>query len=438
MNRRAFCRSLTAAVIPAAIAQQLEKQDRGRPPLTIKDAKVITTSAGGRYRWVFLKIITSEPGLYGIGTANNAFQTAAVITALEKSLIPWLIGKDANRIEDLWQSAQYRTYWRNGPVNNNVLSAMDMALWDIKGKRAGMPVYELLGGKTRDAVACYDHAAGVDKEAAVASVQKSIDNGYRYIRVQYGEGGYGGGGFVRSGAGNRPEGGYNGLAFDEEMYVENIPKVFEYVRSKVGFGPKLCHDVHSHLSGINAVDFSRRMQPYQMFFVEDVLAPEQIDWYKQIRQVCTTPQAVGEVFSHPYEYVPLITGRLIDFTRCRVAAIGGITPARKLANLCETHGVRTAFQEGGENDPVNQIAAYHVDISTPAFGVQEENHFPEVVHEVLPGTARIRKGYMYGSDKPGLGIDINEQLAAKYPISEPRQGGPYRTDRALDGSVVRP
>src|SRR4051794_14969880 len=376
MNRRAFFQTLGAATVPAAVAQQLEKQERGRPVLTIKDAKVITTSAGGPYRWVFLKLITSEPGLYGIGTANNAFQTAAVITALEKSLIPWLIGKDANRIEDLWQSANYRTYWRTGPINNNVLAAMDMALWDIKGKRAGMPVYELLGGKTRDAVACYDHAAGADKEAAVASVQKSMDNGYRYIRVQYGEGGYGGGGFFPSGQGNRPEGGYNDLAFDEEMYVENVPKVFEYVRSKVGFGPKLCHDVHSHLSGINAVDFSRRMQPYQMFFIEDVLAPEQIDWYRQIRQVCTTPQAVGEVFSHPFEYMPLIANKLIDFTRCRVTAIGGITPTRKMVALCEANGVRTAFQEGGENDPVNQIAAYHVDISSSAFGIQEENHFP--------------------------------------------------------------
>jgi mannonate dehydratase len=180
------------------------------------------------------------------------------------------------------------------------------------------------------------------------------------------------------------------------------------------------------------------MQPYQMFFVEDVLAPEQIDWYRQIRQVCTTPQAVGEVFSHPYEYIPLVTNRLIDFTRCRVTAIGGITPARKLASLCEVHGVKTAFQEGGENDPVNQIAAWHVDISSSAFGIQEENHFPDIVREVLPGTAEIRKGYMYGSEKPGLGIDINEQLAAKYPIAEARQGGPYRTDRSLDGSVVRP
>ena len=439
LTRRNFWKALAAApIMPLAAAQQAESRMRGLPPLIIKDATVISTSAGGRYRWVFLKLITSEPGLYGIGTANNAFQTQTVITALEKSLIPWLIGKDANRIEDLWNSANYRTYWRTGPINNNVLAAMDMALWDIKGKRAGMPVYELLGGKSRDAVACYDHVGGKDKESAADAVQKSMATGYRHIRVQFGESGYGGGGFYAAGEGNRPEGGYSGLAFDEDMYVHAVPEMFDYIRSKVGFAPKLLHDVHSHLSGINAVEFCRRMQPYQMYFVEDVLAPEQVEWYKQIRQVCSTPQAVGEVFSHPFEYMPLITNRLIDFTRCRVVAIGGITPVRKMAAVCEVHGVRTAFQEGGENDPVNQLAAYHVDISSPAFGIQEENHFPDVVREVLPGTAEIRKGYMYGSDKPGLGIDINEQLAAKYPIGETRQGGPYRTDRALDGSIVRP
>lgn len=439
MNRRTFSRALLAApAIPAASAQVFQQRTKGLPPLTIKDAKVITTSAGGRYRWVFLKVMTSEPGLYGIGSANNNYQAHAVIAALEKHLIPWLIGKDANRIEDLWQSAHYKTYWRNGPVNNNVLSALDMALWDIKGKRAGMPVYELLGGKTRDAVPCYDHAGGRTKEECVDSVQKSMATGYRHIRVQYGEGGYGGGGFIPAKQGNRPEGGYDGLAFDPDVYVETVPRVFEYVRSKVGFEPKLCHDVHSHLSGVTAVEFSRRMQPYQMLFVEDVLAPEEIQWYREIRKVCTTPQAVGEVFSHPYEYVPLITERVIDFVRCRVAAIGGITQAKKTATLCEFFGVKTAFQEGGENDPVNQMAAYHVDISSTAFGIQEENGFPAVAREVIPGTAEIRKGYLYGSDKPGLGVDINEQLAAKYPIGEARNGGAYRTDRTLDGAVVRP
>ena len=440
IDRREFAKKLLAAsVVPAAAAQQAQQKTRGLPPLTIKDAKVITTSGGGRYRWVFLKLITSEPGLYGIGSANNNFQTAAVITALEKSLIPWIIGKEANRIEDLWNSANYRTYWRYGPVNNNVLSAMDMALWDIKGKRAGMPVYELLGGKVRDAVPCYDHQAGRDKEEAVANVQKSMAEGWRYIRVQYGEGGYGGGGFFPSGKGERPEGGYQGLAFDEDLYVTTIPSVFEHIRSKVGFEPKLLHDVHSHVSGINAVELSRRLNPSQMYFVEDVLAPEQIDWYRHIRKVCSTPQAVGEVFSHPYETLPLVTERLIDFTRCRVAAIGGITAAKKLATVCEPFGVKTAFQEGGENDPVNQIAAYHVDISSAAFGIQEENHFPASVHEMMPGAGQIRRGYLYGSDQPGLGIDINEQLAAKYPIKlDLPQGGAYRTDRTLDGAVVRP
>jgi mannonate dehydratase len=232
---------------------------------------------------------------------------------------------------------------------------------------------------------------------------------------------------------------YRGLnGYDEEVYVDTIPKVFDYVRAKVGFEPKLLHDVHSHLSGINAVEFCRRMQPYQMFFIEDVLPPEQLAWYRQIRQVCATPQAVGEVFAHPYEYIPLVTERLIDFVRCRVAAIGGITQARKIATLCEFFGVRTAFQEGGDNDPVNQMASYHVDISSTAFGIQEENQFPPQVHEMMPGCAQIRNGYLYGSDRPGLGLDINEQLAAKYPLEAFPRGGAYQTDRAMDGSVVKP
>jgi mannonate dehydratase len=439
MHRRDLLKSLLAApAIPAAAAEQAERRTRGLPPLTIKDCKVITTSGGRGYRWVFLKIITSEPGLYGIGSANNFFQTEAVVTALEKHLTPWLIGKDADRIEDLWQAAHVRTYWRNGPINNMVLGAMDEALWDIKGKRCGVPVYELLGGKTRDAVACYDHCGGGTKEECVETVQKSLAKGYRHIRIQYGQGGYGGGGFYPPGKAERPESGYKGMAFDEQLYIDTIPPVFEYVRSKLGMEPKLTHDVHSHLSGINAVEFARRMQPYGMYFIEDILAPEQIAWFRNIRQASTAPQAVGEVFTHPFEYIPLITERLIDFVRCRVTAIGGITPARKAAVFCEVFGVKTAFQEGGDNDPVNQLAAYHVDISSPAFGIQEENGFPPLVYEMMPGTAEIRRGYLYGSGKPGLGIDIKEEIAAKYPIKYPADGGAYPTDRAVDGSVVKP
>jgi len=422
--------------MPAAAAQEAARRTTGLPRLTIKDVKIIKTSGGARYRWVFLKIITSEPGLYGIGSANNAYQTDAVIAALESHLKPWLIGKDPDQIEDLWQSSHLKTYWRNGPVNNNVLSAMDMALWDIKGKRAGMPVYELLGGKVRDAVPCYDHVGGNDASSAAEAAQKSLASGYRHIRIQFGS--YGGGGFIPSGQGSRPEGGRTGQAFDEEVYVERVSKMFEEVRAKIGFEAKLCHDVHSHLTGMNAAEFCRRLQPLQMFFVEDVLSPETLAWYKHIRQVCTTPQAVGELFTHPYEYLPLIHDRLIDFVRCRVSGIGGITPAKKLATMCEIYGTKTAFQEGGENDPVNLISAYHVDISSTGFGIQEENHFPPAVHEMLPGTPEIRRGYLYGNGKPGLGIDIDETLAAKHPLPPNPGGGPYRLDRAMDGSVVKP
>jgi mannonate dehydratase len=439
MNRRELLKSsvVTLSLIPVAKAQEISKRSNGLPPLTIKDVKVITTNGGGHYRWVFLKIITSEPGLYGIGTANNNYETMAVVTALEDHLKPWLIGRDPDRIEDLWQSAQMRTYWRNGPVNNNVLAAMDMALWDIKGKRANMPVYEMLGGKARDAVPVYDHQDGKTKEECLDSLQRSLANGYSHVRIQLGS--YGGGGFIPRGEGSRAEHGYEGAAFDEYLYVDTIPPLFDYLRSKAGFGPKLIHDVHSHLSGMNAVELARRLQPYQMFFVEDILPPEEIAYYRNIREICTTPQAIGEVFSHPFEVIPLIKDRLIDFIRCRVAATGGITPIRKLTMLCEIFGVRTAFQEGGENDPINQMAGYHIDISSTAFGIQEENHFPPIVHEMFPGMGEIRKGYLYGSDRPGLGLDINEELMAKNPMGPiPAYGGAYKTDRSIDGTVVKP
>jgi len=438
MDRRSFFKGVLAApVMPAVAAQDYSNRTNGLPPLTIKDVKVITTGGGRNYRWVFLKIITSEPGLYGIGSANDSYQTVAVATALEKHLKPWLIGKDPDRIEDLWYSANYRTYWRGGPVNNKVIAAMDEALWDIKAKRAAMPLYELLGGRAHDAVACYDHQGGRSKEQCVESVQKSMEAGYRHIRVQFAEG-YGGGGFIPASQGNRVEGGYQGAAFDEDQYVDTVPAIFEYIRAKIGSQPKLLHDVHSHLEGPNAILFSKRMEPIHMYFVEDLLAPEKLAWYKEVRKVCATPQAVGEVFTNPAEYYPLIAERSVDFIRTRVSAIGGITQARKIATMCEVFGLKTAFQEGGENDPVNQFAAYHVDISSPAFGIQEENHFPPQVHEMMPGMAEIRKGYMYGSGKPGLGIDINEEMAAKYPIQEGRNGGAYGTERTIDGTVIIP
>jgi mannonate dehydratase len=440
MRRRDLLKLLPAAALPprSLEAQQREAaRTRGLPPLKITGAKVITTSGGARYQWAFLKVFTSEPGLYGIGSANNVMNPWTVVTALEKHLIPFWIGKDANRIEDLWQASYVRSYWRNASILNVANGALDMALWDIKGKRAGMPVYELLGGKARDAVPMYAHADGRSPDEVADNVRKHMDEGYRHVRAQMG--GYGGGGMIPPGQGSRPETGFTGPAFDEETYLETIPRLFETLRVKLGRDVKLLHDVHEHLTPAGAVEFAKRMEPYRMFFVEDILPPEQIDHFRRIRQVTSTPMAMGELFTHPLEWNPLIAERLIDFVRCRVSAIGGITPARKLAAVCEAFGCRTAFQEGGDNDPVNQLAAYHVDLSISSFGIQEENHFPPSVHEMLPGTAQRKGGYLYGSDGPGLGIDLDEKLAVRYPMAEPGNAGdPWTVVRGMDGSLVRP
>lgn len=434
MERREFFAGMAA--MPVLAAQEYTHRTRGLPPLTIRDVRVITTGAGRGYQWVFVKITTSEPGLCGIGSASNLGQALTVATAIEKYYAPFWTGKDPARIEDLWQSTNVRCYWRNSTVLNNARSALDMALWDIKGKRAGMPVYDLLGGKARDAVPLYAHADGRDATEVEDNVRKYMEQGYRHVRAQLG--GYGGGGFIPPSQGSRPAKGYSGQAFDEDIYLEAIPQLFRQLRGKLGGQVKLLHDVHEHLSPTAAVELAKRLEPYRMFFVEDILPPEHIAHYRQIRRICSTPMAIGELFTNPQEWAPLVAGREIDFVRCRLSQIGGITAAKKIAALCENFGVRTAWQEGGDNDPVNQLASYHVDMSISSFGIQEENHFSEVVHELLPGTAQLKGGYLYGNDAPGLGIDINETLAAKYPLKTSPHVDDWTMVRRMDGSIVMP
>lgn len=429
------------AAVPAAMAagsaqQTYERKTRGLPRLTIKQVYPILTSAGRRYQWVIVKVVTSEPGLYGIGSASNVHQAFTVASAIEKHLAPFWVGRDVDRIDDIWYATSYRNYRRSDTILNNALSGLDMALWDIKGKRAGMPVYDLLGGKVRDAVACYGHADGRSLDEVTENVKGFMDRGYRHVRAQIG--GYGGGGMIPPGQGRRPAAGFNGPAFDEQQYVDAIPALFEHLRVKLGKEVKLIHDVHEHLSPTMAVELARRMEPYRMFFVEDILPPELIQWYRNIRQVTSTPMAMGEIFTNPQEWVTCISERIIDFARCRVSTVGGITPARKIAALCETFGVRTAWQEGGDNDPVNFAAACHVDLSSSAFGVQEDNRWPDLVHEMLPGTPTLPDGYAYVHESPGLGIDINEEMARKYPMEPPSGREDGFTVRAVDGSLVRP
>ena len=397
--------------------------------VTIKDVQTITTQPAGS-RLVIVKIITSEPGLYGLGCATFTQRFHAVVTAMEKHLKPFLIGRDVSRIEEIWQMGMVHSYWRNGPVLSNAISGADQALWDIKGKQAGMPVYELLGGKCREAAAVYGHAGGNSPEAVADSVRQFMENGYRYIRIQMG--GYGG----EASRIVKPDGAPDGAYFDPREYTLNILRMIEHVRAEVGDEAELLHDIHERLHPIDAVKFAKDVEPFNLFFLEDPLAPEDLEWFANMRQQCCTPIAMGELFNNPREWQPLIAGRLIDFIRMHVSQMGGLTPARHVAAFANMYGVRTAWHGPGDTSPVGHAANLHLDLWAPNFGIQEWCNFPEHMYEVFPGLPEVRNGYMYPSDKPGLGIDINEDLAAKYPCQDEVEW--WTQTRLPDGSPTRP
>lgn len=402
----------------------------------ITSIRCIRTRATGT--WVIVKVLTDQPGLYGIGSAHDYNVTGAVVAAIEEWMAPRLIGRDASRIEDIWQSTYTSGYWRTGPTLNAALAGIDIALWDIKGKEAGMPVYQLLGGPCRAAVPCYAHASGKTVEALEDDVRRYIEEGFPVVRCQLGP--YGGGGFVEPEQVSRPKNAWpQERIFDDETYVDSIVKMFDYLREKLGFGVKLTHDVHEHLRPHLAVALAKLLEPHRLFFLEDALPPEQVAYYRLIRQQCTTPQAMGELFVNSHEWMPLITERLIDFIRVRVSKVGGITPAQKIAHLAEWFGVNTAWQEGGNTDPVNLTASMHLDLACWNFGIQEENWFKPEELEAFPGHPVLEGGYLYANDAPGLGIDIDEEKAARLldpdRVRRPRY---VAEDRRADGTVVRP
>ena len=398
-------------------------------PVTIQDIRVILTQPAGS-RLVIVKVITSEPGLYGLGCATFTQRFHAVAAAIEGHLKPFLIGRDVSRIEEIFRMAMVHGYWRNGPVLNNAISGVDQALWDIKGKQAGMPVYQLLGGKCREAAAVYVHADGRDPQEVEDSLRAFQAQGYRYIRIQMG--GYGGKGemFVK------PEGAPDGAYYDPRAYMRNMLRMMEHIRGAVGEEVELLHDIHERLSPIDTVQFAKDVEQFKLFFLEDSLAPEDIAWFENIRSQCATPLAMGELFNSPHEWQPLIAGRLIDFIRMHVSQMGGITPARDVALFANMHGIRTAWHGPGDTSPVGHAANLHLDVWAPNFGIQEWCRFPELVYEMFPGTPEVRGGYMYPNDKPGLGIDVDEELAAKYPCQDEVEF--WTQTRLPDGSPARP
>jgi mannonate dehydratase len=404
----------------------------------ITNVKVVCT-APERIRLVVVKVETSDPGLYGWGCATFTQRPLTVKTAVEEYLRPFLIGKDPDAIEDIWQSSFVSSYWRNGPVLNNALSGVDMALWDIKGKRAGMPVYQLLGGKCRFAADLYAHASGRDPVEVEDRVRSWMERGYRHVRAQMstpGYSGYGAGADRSKTYDNLPP---NTSVFEPAAYIRSIPPLFAHLRDKLGYEIELLHDIHERVSPAQAVYLAKALEPYQLFFLEDPVPPEEVDHFRLIRQQCSTPIAMGELFNNPNEWTGLIANRLIDFIRVHLSQIGGLTPGRKLAALCESFGVKTAWHGPGDNSPIGHAANIALDLACYNFGIQEQHIFNEAAQEVFQGCPKIENGYAYANEAPGWGIEVDEEKAKQHPFPDsPPFDLFWGNVRRRDGTIVRP
>jgi mannonate dehydratase len=424
---RGFAGTLGGEFSLAQAAQ--EAAGRGMPEVKITDVKTILTQVHNDH-FVNVKILTSESGLYGIGCATHAERPLVVATILQQYMKDFLVGKNVADIEDIWQSANVAPYWRGSVDANNALSGVDGALWDILGKRANMPVYAFLGGKLRTGVRLYTHVGGRDLAELEDRVRKAQADGYQHVYINLGGGVPGGGAGASASGPARPEAG-----FEPTPYVNNTIGMFEYLRSKVGFDVELIHDVHERLPPALALQLAKAVQPYRPFYLEDLLAPEDGPWFQHIRDESSTSLAMGELFVNQNEWLPLVANRWIDFIRMHVSAAGGLSLARKAAICCELFGVRTAWHGPQNVSPVGHAVNMHLDYASYNFGIQEETIFSDEVHALFPGTPEIRRGMMYSNGRPGLGIDIDEALAAKYPFTTP---GSNRGGRLADGSPRRP
>lgn len=413
--------------------------------VTISKVRVICTAPEG-INLIAVKVETNQPGLYGLGCATFAYRHLAVKTMVEEYLDPLLRGRDAQSIEELWQLMHQNAYWRNGPVENNAISGVDMALWDIKGKMAGMPVYKLFGGKCRQGIPVYRHADGRDLEELCENIVRFQEMGIRTIRCQCG--GYGGEDYGHTPDG-APEGALPGVYLDSRSYIRDTVKLFEGIRSKIGYDMNLVHDVHERIAPIEAIRLARLLEPFDLFFLEDPVSIEQTEWLRQMRSQTSIPIAEGELFNNQAEWKHLIAEHLIDYIRVHISQIGGITPARKLQIFAEQFGVKTAWHGPGDMSPIAHAANIHIDLAAPNFGVQEWSGIepPNYViqdlkgpHgallEVFPGLPEYRDGYVYANDKPGLGVDLDEKEAGKYPCENTVTT--WTQTRRKDGALQTP
>jgi len=441
-QRRHFLKSIASASLlgvttPLIQAQeQVNRATRGMPAPRIKDISVIECQPAG-VRLTVVKITTDQDGLYGYGCATFTQRADLVKPAVEKYLKPFLLNKTTDRIEDIWQSCYDSSYWKNGPVLNNALSGIDQALWDIKGRQAGMPVYQLAGGKCRDAVDTYVHADGAEFQEVVDNAKRYMEQGFRNVRVQVGVPGMAGYGARRSGTPLKAL--HDKPLFEPAYYFRRALKLLEVCRQELGEEVELLHDMHERLLPNQAVQFCKDAEKFKMFLLEDPLSPEDLGYFRQLRQNCATPIAMGELFNSPHEWQPLIAERLIDYIRVHVSQAGGFTPARKIAILAEQYGVRTAWHGPGDVSPVGHMANVTLDIVSYNFGIQEYSAFNAQTQGIFHGCPEMKDGYLWVNEQPGWGIEIDEKAAAKLPfVSGPDNlNGGWGEIRKRDGTVIK-
>jgi len=443
MQRRHVLETLAAGAFltarQSAARDAAERAVRGMPAPRIKDVQVIAT-APERLRLVVVKIVTDQDGLYGYGCATFTQRADLVVPAVEKYLKPFLLGKPTDRIDDTWQALYNSSYWRNGPVLNNAISGVDQALWDIKGRQAGMPIYQLLGGKCREAVDCYGHADGAEIPQVLDNARRWIARGFRHVRVQIGVPGMEG--YGASGGQASVAKLHDQPVFEPAYYLRRALRMLEACRKELGDEIELLHDMHERVSPNQAVQFAKDVEKLKLFFIEDPLSPEDIAYFRQIRSQCATPIAMGELFNSPHEWTPLISERLIDYIRIHVSQAGGLTPCRKIAALGEFFGVKTAWHGPGDVSPVGHAANVTLDVACYNFGIQEYSPFGDRTREVFQGCPVMKDGYLYPNDAPGWGIEVDEKAAAKYPFGGEREyyrkyNGGWGEIRRRDGTIIK-
>ncbi|AYG02645.1 D-mannonate dehydratase ManD [Gryllotalpicola protaetiae] len=413
--------------------------------MSIEKAEVLVSSPGRNF--VTLRITTSD-GVTGLGDATLNGRELAVAAYLGEHLVPLLLGRDEHRIEDTWQYLYRGAYWRRGPVTMAAIAAVDTALWDIKAKIAGLPLYQLLGGRSREGLLVYGHASGAELPELFDSIHEHLEEGYRAIRIQTGIPGlpsvYG----VASSA-NAATGTSSGTdarydyeparrndvpveeTWDTRAYLRHIPGVFEAVRNEFGPELPLLHDAHHRLTPIQAAKLGKSLEPYDLFWLEDVTPAENQDALRLVRQHTTTPLAIGEVFNTIWDYKTLIEEQLIDYVRSPITHAGGVTGLRRILDYASVYQVKSGMHGPTDVSPVGLAAAIHLGLAIPNFGIQEYMQHAPVTHDVFHTTFTFDGGLLNASDEPGLGISYDDEAAAAYPYERAY----LPVNRLLDGSM---